>query len=353
MAEAFLYELLQMQNSVHNPSERCTICLEEYGILCRENGTIEVEIRLPCNHTVGSACIATWLKTNNTCPVCRHEFFPAQPRPYLEHGVMDGQEDDEVADEVADESGFRDLNQEYCVELGLDMDICVISELIAQKLMGSPNWSDGHTEWCMVAVSIYMASHLAREPRSPREIAAVVGVEADHIRFTYDLLHRDRGHIADADLLFLLEDSFDEVAPLNWPAPGNEVTDHQIEHDHVLQMLKQGCEEGCNELGLDAAVADISNGVAARFFAAGFRAHLSPRALTAVGIFMASHMVYCSRSAMRVVEAVGMNEVAFHTAYDVAYANRNILIDERSLEIGGRGRVERMLERLPVPRVFI
>ena len=306
-------------------------------------------MRLPCNHTVGSACIAIWLKTNNTCPVCRHEFFPAQPRPFLEHGIMDGQEDDEAADQ----SSFADLNQDYCTELGLDMDICVISEAIVEQLMESSNWTEGHTVWCMVAVSIYIASHLTREPRSPREIAAVTGVSSDHIRLTYDILFPDRARIADADLLTLLEDSFHEVAPLHWPAPGYELTDDQIERDHILEMLKQGCEDGCQELGLDDAVVDISDGIAARFYAAGLMARLSPRALTAVGIFMASHMTCCSRNARWVVEAVGMSEDAFRSAYDIAYANRDVLIDVAALEHVGMEGMERILGRLPAPSGFM
>ena len=99
MAEAFLYELLQAHNRVNNQDERCCICLEEYGTLSRETGTIEVEMRLPCDHSIGSACIATWLKDNNSCPICRREFFPAQPRPYLEHGTLDDQENDGAEDE--------------------------------------------------------------------------------------------------------------------------------------------------------------------------------------------------------------------------------------------------------------
>lgn len=258
---------------------------------------------------------------------------------------MDDQDDDVVDDQM----GSRDLNQEFCYQLRLDMDICVISEVIVQQLMESPNWTEGHTALCMIAVSIYVASHLTREPKSPREIAAVTGVDADHIRFTYDRLYTDREHIADTDLLSLLRDLFDEVAPLNWPAPGHEFTDDQIEHDHISQMLRQGCEEACNELELDAAIVDISDGIAAKFFAAGLMAHLSPRALTAVGIFMASHMTCCSRSAMRVIEVVGMSGSAFRSAYGIAYANRDVLIDERALEDVGSEGMERILGRLPIP----
>lgn len=342
-----------MHNSVHNPEERCSICLEEYGLLCRENGTIEVEMRLPCRHTVGSACIAIWLKTNNTCPVCRHEFFPAQPRPFLEHGIMDDEEDGQEDDEAANQSRFTDLNHQYCEQLGLDIDVCLISEALLEQLEDSPRWATGHTTYCMNAVSIYIASHLTREPRSPREIAVATGVDADHIRFTYDQLYPDRARIVDADILSLLEDSFPEANPLNFPSRGHDLTDDQIERDHVLQMLKQGCEEGCHELGLDAAVLDISDGIAARFYTAGLMAHLSPRALTAVGIFMAAHMTCCPRNARQVVEVVRMSENAFRSVYEIAYRNRDVLVDGAALEHVGIEGMERVLERLPIPSALM
>ena len=96
MAEAFLSDLLRVENSVQpNSSERCIICLTECGTLCPETGIVEWEIRLPCHHVVGSRCIAKWLGptegANNRCPICRYVFFPAQPRPYLEHGITGDQ----------------------------------------------------------------------------------------------------------------------------------------------------------------------------------------------------------------------------------------------------------------------
>ena len=341
-----------MHNSVHNPEERCGICLEEYGTLSRGTGTIEVEIRLPCNHTIGSACIAVWLSTNNTCPVCRHEFFPAQPRPYLEHGIMNGQDDAEQHYEGHRQT-VSEINAVYCDELSLDTEISMISGLIAQKLTESENWSQGHTSRCIVAVSIYMASYLTGEPRSPREIATVTGVEADHIRFTYDLIYPEREQLAHADLLSLLEDAFDAMAPLNWPAPGYEFTDEQIdeqiENSLISRMLRQACEGGCNELGLGVDVVDISTQIAEDLCAAGLMSALGPEGLTAAAIFMASHMVGCPVAAGRIAEVMDTSEVAVRAAYGAAHVNRHRLLDHAWLEEIGEGSVERVWGRLPPP----
>lgn len=342
-----------MHNSVHTPEERCSICLEEYGTLSRETGTIEVEIRLPCKHTIGSACIATWLKTNNTCPVCRNEFFPAQPRPYLEHGIMDDEEDEDVDWEGEDDQGnIRRLNDDYCAELGLDREICLLSRFIVERLIESPNLNQGHTELCMVAVSIYMASHLTREPRSPREIAAVTGIPADHIRFTYDIIYPEREHVAQPHILYALRTTFGEVDHLNWPAPGHELTDQQIEDNHMSQMLREGCEEGCNELGLEVRVAEITIQIAENFCNQGFMVNLSPRSVTAVSIFMASHITCCPVTTARIADAVRINEHVVQSAYSLAYLSRRRLIEEAWLGEYGRGNLESILDRLPSPLAF-
>ena len=261
---------------------------------------------------------------------------------------MNGQDDAEQPYEGHQQT-VSEINADYCNELSLDTEISMISELIAQKLTESENWSQGHTSWCIVSVSIYMASHLAGEPRSPREIATVTGVEADHIRFSYDLIYPERDHLTNAHLLSLLLDAFDAVAPLNWPAPGNEFTDEQIENNNISRMLRQGCEGGCNALGLDADVVEISTQIAENLGAAGLMSALGPEGLTAAGIFMASRMVGCPVAAGRIAEVVGTSEVAVRSAYSAAHIHRHRLLEHAWLEEIGEGSVERVWGRLPPP----
>ena len=87
MSQDYLTSLLNTPE--HRVQGECAICLEPFNTMNTTTGIIEVEIRLGCRHTFGSACIVTWLRDNNSCPLCRTTFFPAQPRPYLEHGIMD------------------------------------------------------------------------------------------------------------------------------------------------------------------------------------------------------------------------------------------------------------------------
>ena len=90
MSQEFLNHLLSTtKNRVRSkPGATCMICLEDYNTLNTSTGVVEWEVALPCGHRVGSSCIVTWLQTNNNCPACRAMFFPKQPRPYLEDGII-------------------------------------------------------------------------------------------------------------------------------------------------------------------------------------------------------------------------------------------------------------------------
>ena len=52
-----------VQHHVDNKS-RCAFCLEDYEA---EN----IVKQLPCEHIFHSLCLSAWLKSNNSCPLCR------------------------------------------------------------------------------------------------------------------------------------------------------------------------------------------------------------------------------------------------------------------------------------------
>ena len=56
MAKEFLARILTIENSVKsNGGQDCIICQEKCGTLSPDTGIMELEVRLPCNHTIGSA----------------------------------------------------------------------------------------------------------------------------------------------------------------------------------------------------------------------------------------------------------------------------------------------------------
>ena len=50
----------------------CNICLENFEV----GNVLRI---LECNHEFHENCIITWLKSNNTCPICRHELESNDP----------------------------------------------------------------------------------------------------------------------------------------------------------------------------------------------------------------------------------------------------------------------------------
>ena len=107
MAQSFLDGLPQVDLKTLPPESCCTICQNLYGTETKEGGAGERVVRLPCGHNFGADCIRTWLspdrEARNSCPACRTTFFPAQPRPYMDHGaIQEGEDEDEDEDEGQD-----------------------------------------------------------------------------------------------------------------------------------------------------------------------------------------------------------------------------------------------------------
>ena len=109
MAEQFLSSLPKVSTSdLPADSMTCTICSDEYGTASGIDKKAEHPVRLPCSHIVGAECIAKWLtERSNSCPYCRHEFFP---RLSGEEGFDLG-DDDNILDDNSN-NDFPDDNSD-------------------------------------------------------------------------------------------------------------------------------------------------------------------------------------------------------------------------------------------------
>ena len=234
MAKVFLDQILKIENSVRSDDrQRCIICLEAIGSLSSETGIIECQIRLPCNHLVGSHCIATWLHDNNTCPVCRRAFFAAQPRPYLEHGIIEGDDagdgDGDDSEPVPDRNGrLAGDTMWFCHQLELNFAACRLALLIARHACSMDALRDC-SQWSITAVSIFVAAHLVRHPLTPERVSTVMSMVMEisqrTILDTYRLFYPEREAAINSECLFLLRedsqpDTMGNSRPvLVWPSP--------------------------------------------------------------------------------------------------------------------------------------
>ena len=349
MAEAFLRQLLQNENRVPSDEEqKCIICLEECGTMHLGTGLLELAIRLPfCKHIVGSGCIAQWLRSNNTCPMCRHIFFPAQSRPYLEHGIMEGQADSvqtNRAQTVRGQifsgpiSGVLDflgeighLCDRYCTQLGLRPGIAHLAGGIFANIV-DPGPSNAilqhHSDDALIAVSIYIASHFAGHPRCSLEISTVMDdVGWLHICNTYNLL-RDQSRITDNGIRDELNEDLN-VQTLTWPPHGDEMTARQSALAEVLNH----CSNQFLRLGLSVpyTMFPMARNIASRAWhiASLHETRRSPQALAAACMYMAGPLVGSFPALSRISRVSELSEEAITEVYGLLHAERERIVRER------------------------
>lgn len=352
MAETFLHELLQSINSVQSGDQDrdCVICLQETGTMSRETGFVELQLRLPCNHIVGSGCITIWLQANNSCPLCRREFFPAQPRPYLEHGVMEGQEHEAEEEGEEDRLGLLGvICEDYCSQLGLDHEITRIAKLISYDLSRRDVFRHRHGS-AVVALAIYIASCVSGHPRSPGEIEGVVNVDddparesdridGDHIRECYGLVYERRVELITYSIRRLLEDR-NVLSGFVWPSIGHERSDEEIERGRNLLAMKRLLADYSEKLHLTFPVDYLAEHIAGNLIRAGFRdlgypetsSYVSPMEVAIVSIYVASHLVGqpVSRRAIRDLDWIGID---LRSTYRIVRAECAELVGEDFQEI--------------------
>ena len=60
-------------------NQSCHICMEDFK--AQTGHTLELPVRLPCSHILGTICMINWLSSNGNssprgCPLCRAELLP-------------------------------------------------------------------------------------------------------------------------------------------------------------------------------------------------------------------------------------------------------------------------------------
>lgn len=274
MAEEFLSRLFIDDNRVESEvNAQCCVCLEPYGTL-KEGGMTECEIRLHGDHTIGSMCAWTWLKTNNNnnCPQCREVLFPADPDSSFDHDIMedvvpslpvassepdlsddetsdssdddddestsDSPEDDTVP-ELFDEDAetFSDEMRDGCENLFADQDVfeeaLCIAEPIAEALKGSDHTlTNGYSLDTIAATTIYIASHFLRHPKSYRKVARELEVEEHLVCSFYIKIYDNKEDLADLIGTYDTDGALDDLTPFSWPSLNPEITDSQAEDNN-------------------------------------------------------------------------------------------------------------------------
>lgn len=385
MAQQFLNNLLRTENIVkvdELEAPTCMICLEPYGTLSPITGATELQVRLPCGHFVGSVCIATWLRDKNSCPACRHTFFPAQPRPYLEDGIID-----DVPHSTIRWVGGRnetdpiEICKRLCEQLRLSEEVCClaqsITEPLSQKLQGQFQRPE-----CNAAVSVYIAWHLLapvdRVVDFLADLSHTSRVGGDHIRSIYRQVYPERTDLIvpetlppltrlhrRAILAFLPtpdpengiinseeEDDVSSFLPTRRPRfffmvseeddDGDESDDDEVNYKEVRDQLIQAVANDDLVDVLEKFSVELSDGM--RFYA---DLDYSEALQNAVGVFMACHLMGVEISAGDIASVHHVSESSLHECYVRAFRRRNDLVRPFSIETMGTGNMGRVLSALP------
>lgn len=274
MSQRFLEGLLSATESRVNSDQdaKCMVCLEDYNTLNTSTGIVEWEMRLPCGHRIGSSCIVTWLQVNNNCPACRAIFFPAQPRPHLEHGISNNDRPRPARVCRRPEMLAEELTRNFCRAFhdGTVSDVVgVVSRCMTPHLM---RFLQNHTQQEIAATSIYMASHMVGRPKTLIEISRVAGVSPNQIHSVYRQVYPNRVQCIDARNLGVIAGYHAEgmLAYLPPPDRGNGTVDDEEDgpepHQHfpLHHLLDEVGEILAMNLGDSTMVNIISERIARR-----------------------------------------------------------------------------------------
>ena len=211
-----------------------------------ETGIIECSIRLPCDHLVGSHCLVTWFHHNNSCPICRREFFSAPLRPRLENETAGGfgDDDDERGDDddnaassalsSSDDSGEGDDSETrldrllrhtrvLSHQLHLVYAAEYLAQLIAQHMFHMEallRWGPSHK----AAVSNFVAANLVHHHVALDQIDALTDTTQERLLDCYRMFYPRRETVIDGEVLFLLREdpqraTRGDLPVLDWPLP--------------------------------------------------------------------------------------------------------------------------------------
>lgn len=352
MSAAFLADILKIENSIQSDSSQpCCICMESFGTMSPVTGVIEYGVRLPCSHYVGSSCIATWLHSNNTCPVCRHVFFPAQPRPDLGHRRM------------ADlPQGYR-LWREFCSRFNLSHRGSAFAAQFASRLWTS-RWLQGHygqTVRCVGSVAIYVVSHILGVPTSPEYISSLsTRIQPDLVRSVYRFIYPRRDQLVSPELymeptarariqgvfamlingatlenmLALLPTPTEDIGFIRSRTEAAALTGLEYDlisrREHIDECLGQYCTQLGYDQGLVGGIIDlVCQEIAHKIRRTMLLDSHSPQPVMAVSIYMGSHLLCVGTPIKRISEVVGVSERTIRISYGIVYPRRAELVETR------------------------
>lgn len=347
--------LLQVRS---DSDHSCCICLQEIGTLSPETGIIEHETRLPRSHLIGSACIARWLNSNNTCPVCRQEFFPAESQPDLEYDDMPAiQYDDEEIGTIC---------SIFCDELRFSYEAETAAMEVAEMLEAL-DWLLDHTPQHIAATAVYMVLHIMGQAATIEEISEVCGISEDHIKSSYRLIHPNRKQLVRPYMLIYVSRESTEKILAFLPAlrPEDGFIDLEGDDDamdmgsdleyHLMpprrEQLDELCDRCCKELGYEQGAIGMCQNFALKISHGSCLPGQSSLPIAGLSLYMVNHLVDLGTALRQISDVVGVSESMIRDSYERVYHHRGQLVSRQTLVDLASRNLERALQVLDWPAI--
>ena len=288
---------------------------------------------------MGSACIATWLRTNNTCPLCRRVFFPAQTGPSLEwEDVSDEESEDSIHEHEGLAEQMTSLGEHYrrvsnalCCSLRLSYDLFMIAPMISEHLGTMVDFVDFRwdTPLFITGATLHMVTHMMDEPRPLDLIAAVTGVPVEDLHEFHRRINPYREQLIRPHMLDVLSGGVIQDLPGSLP-PFNaenyfmvreEVVD-DLEHYFIpnrMNQLEELCIQCSNELAHSADVRALCSEIARSIKAGRYLAGRSPLVIVAVSLYIASHLASSGTTIRQISEVSGISDGTIRRVYRRVY----------------------------------
>ena len=353
MAETFLFELLTSEEVLdYGDNDRCFVCLQNYGSLT-DAGAMEREIRLPCNHSLGSMCISIWLKSNNTCPICRKELFPDQSHTNFQEDLVDGEipnppvaiPNPPVAVPLVsfDPDLIGEVVRDCCDSFGLAEHVFYDAFRIFQPMYETVKvWlrATGLSRHVIACITMYIILYLLGYPRSLLDFSSkllINEVDIRDFRSCYAVMYHRRESLIDPSMLEVLgrgnmeynldclpRPDFDEAAF----GVQSEVTSRPVN----AATLRMSCEQICQALRNGYLIVGLLKHLAETIHESSYLDVPSCDSIVSVALFMAFHLVGTRKSYKQVHEITGVAVAIIRRTYHQLFPNRRYLVKSASLE---------------------
>ena len=346
MAEAFLSQLLTPENIPDSrDNARCFVCLQTYGTLT-DAGAMEREVRLPCSHSLGSMCASTWLKSNNTCPFCRKELFPAQSHTNFEEEIVE----DEIPNPLVaiplvsfDDDLIGEVVRDCCDSFGLAEHVFHDAFRIFQPMFETvKEWLryEGLNLHVVACITMYIVLYLLGYPRSSLDFSRdllVEEIDIPDIRSSYAEIYDHRESLIDPSMLEVLGKGNMEYNLACLPQPDFDEAVIDVQNEVTIRpvnasTLRMSCEQICQALRNGYLIVGLLKHLAETIHESSYLDVPSCDSIVSAGLFMAFHLVGTQKSYEQIHEITGVAVGIIQRTYHQLYPNRRYLVKSESLE---------------------